>query len=183
VAWLLLTASVLWGIVLSTKAFPRRRRPAWLLDLHRSLGGLTMGFVALHVSALIADNYVDFGIADVAIPLASRWKPAAVTLGVVAGWALVGVELTSLAMKRLSRKSWHAIHLVSYIVFWLATFHGAFAGTDRSRPLYQWTAILSIVVVAWAMTYRLTHRKPPRPARPSVKRPVRDPGSINPGAG
>ena len=40
VAWLMLTASVIWGIVLSTKAFPEHRRPAWLLDLHRWLGGL-----------------------------------------------------------------------------------------------------------------------------------------------
>ena len=39
VAWLMLTASVIWGIVLSTKAFPEQRRPAWLLDLHRWLGG------------------------------------------------------------------------------------------------------------------------------------------------
>ena len=29
VAWLMLTASVLWGVVLSTKAFPNQRRPAW----------------------------------------------------------------------------------------------------------------------------------------------------------
>jgi hypothetical protein len=40
-------------------------------------------------------------------------------------------------MNRLSHRGWHAIHLVSYIVFWLATFHRAFAGTNRSRPLYQ----------------------------------------------
>ena len=39
VAWLMLTASVIWGIVLATKAFPEHRRPAWLLDLHRWLGG------------------------------------------------------------------------------------------------------------------------------------------------
>ena len=35
VAWLMLTLSVIWGILLSTKAFPEQRRPVWLLSLHR----------------------------------------------------------------------------------------------------------------------------------------------------
>jgi sulfoxide reductase heme-binding subunit YedZ len=165
VAWLLLTASVLWGIVLSTKAFPEHRRPAWLLDLHRWLGGLTVGFVAIHLVALVADSYATFTLADLAIPYASDWKPGAVALGVIAAWTLIVVEATSLAMKRLPRKVWHAIHLTSYVTFWLTTLHAAFAGTDRSHVLYQATAATSIAVVAWAVVYRLTHQKPARPAR------------------
>ncbi len=75
VAWLMLTASVIWGIVLSTKAFPEQRRPAWLLDLHRWLGGLTVSFVAIHLAALVADSYVSFGLVDLLVPFASAWKP------------------------------------------------------------------------------------------------------------
>ena len=71
VAWLLLTASVIWGVILSTHAFPERRRPAWLLDLHRWLGGLTVSFVAIHLLALVADSYTHFDLADLAIPFAS----------------------------------------------------------------------------------------------------------------
>ena len=166
VAWLMLTASVLWGIVLSTKAFPEHRRPAWLLDLHRWLGGLTVGFVAIHLLALVADSYTTFTLADLAIPYASDWKPGAVALGVIAAWTLIIVEATSLAMKRLPRKVWRGIHLGSYVTFWLATGHAAFAGTDRSQVLYQATAVVSITVVAWALIYRLTHQKPARLARP-----------------
>jgi methionine sulfoxide reductase heme-binding subunit len=162
VAWLLLTASVLWGIVLATKAFPEHRRPAWLLDLHRWLGGLTVAFVAVHLLALVADSYTTFTLADLAIPYSSDWKPGAVALGVVAAWSLVAVEATSLAMKRLPRRVWHGIHLVSYLTFWLTTLHAAFAGTDRSRGLYQVTAVISIAAVGWAVVYRLTHRKPVR---------------------
>lgn len=162
VAWLLLTASVLWGIVLSTKAFPEHRRPAWLLDLHRWLGGLTVGFVAIHLLALVADSYTTFTLADLAIPYSSDWKPGAVALGVVAAWSLVAVEATSLAMRRLPRRVWHGIHLVSYATFWLTTLHAAFAGTDRSQVLYQGTAVFAIAAVVWAVLYRLTHQKPAR---------------------
>ena len=167
VAWLLLTASVLWGIVLSTKAFPEHRRPAWLLDLHRWLGGLTVSFVAIHVLALIADNYTTFTLRDVTIPFASSWKPGAVALGVVAAWSLVAVELTSLAMRRLPRRVWHGIHLLSYLTFWLTSLHAALAGTDRSQVLYQATAAVSIALVAWSVVYRLTHKKPARRGAPN----------------
>ena len=179
VAWLLLTAAVLWGIVLSTKAFPEHRRPAWLLDLHRWLGGLTLSFVGIHVLALIADNYTTFTLADVTIPFASDWKPRAVALGVVAAWSLVAVEVTSLAMKRLPRRVWHGIHFLSYLTFLLTSLHAAFAGTDRSQILYQATAAISIAMVGWATIYRLTHQKPVRRGTASQIPPPRHPASTS----
>jgi DMSO/TMAO reductase YedYZ heme-binding membrane subunit len=168
VAWLMLTASVIWGIVLSTKAFPEHRRPAWLLDLHRWLGGLTVSFVAIHLATLVADSYIQFDLADLTIPFASDWKPLAVALGVIATWLLIAVEVTSLAMKRLPRRVWRAIHFSSYAVFLLASFHAALAGTDRAQWLYQVTAVASIVAVVWATVYRLTHRRRPRTTARSV---------------
>lgn len=159
VAWLMLTASVIWGIVLSTKAFPQHRRPAWLLDLHRWLGGLAVSFTAIHLGALVADSYVHFGLADIAVPFASQWKPGAVALGVVAMWLLLAVEATSLAMKRFPRRTWRWIHLASYAVFLLTSLHAAFAGSDRALLLYQGTAVASILAVTWATVYRLTHRR------------------------
>ena len=167
VAWLLLTASVMWGIFLSTKLLQRLRRPAWLLDLHRWLGGLTVAFVALHIAALVADSYVTFDLTDVLVPLASSWRRGAVALGVVAMWGLLAVELTSLAMRRLPRATWKAVHLLSYLVFWAVSLHAALAGTDTTNPLYVWTAVGSIVAVVFALTYRLLTRRGPR-ARPTM---------------
>jgi methionine sulfoxide reductase heme-binding subunit len=166
VAWLFLTASVIWGVILSTKAFPERRRPAWLLDLHRWLGGLTVSFVAIHLVALVADNYTHFDLGDLTIPFASDWKPGAVALGVVAAWLLAAVELTSLAIRRLPRHVWRSIHVMSYAVFWLTSLHAALAGTDRRLGLYQVTAAASILAVAWALLYRLTTRRVNNRRRP-----------------
>ncbi len=159
IAWLMLTASVIWGVILSTKAFPEQRRPAWLLDLHRWLGGLTVSFVLIHLASLVADSYTSFGLADLLVPYASTWKPGAVALGVVAMWLLVAVELTSLAMKHLPKKVWRAVHLSSYAVFWLTSLHAAYAGSDRTTLLYRSTAIASILAVAWALMYRISNRR------------------------
>ena len=168
VAWLMLTASVIWGIVLSTNAFPEHRRPAWLLDLHRWLGGLAVSFTMIHLGALVADSWVHFGLADLIVPFASQWRPGAVALGVVAMWLLLAVEATSLAMKRLPRRVWRWIHLSSYVVFLIVSLHAAFAGTDRTHWLYQGTAVSSIAAIAWATVYRLTHRRAPRRAATSA---------------
>jgi len=162
VAWLMLTAAVIWGVLLSTKAFPDHRRPAWLLDLHRWLGGLTLAFLAIHLGALVADNYLQFDLADLTIPFASEWEPGAVALGVVALWFLVAIELTSLAKRRLPKRVWRGIHLTSYAVFWLTSIHAALAGTDRTLWLYQVTAVASIAAVAWSLMYRLSNRRQSR---------------------
>jgi len=170
VAWLMLTGSVVWGVVLSTKAFPNQRRPAWLRDLHSWLGGLTVAFLAVHVLALWADSYVSFGPTEIFVPFTSDWRPVAVSLGVFALWLLIAVEATSLAVRRLPRRAWRAVHLSSYLAFWLTSMHAAFSGTDRSSLIYQVTAVVAIVAVAWAAMYRVTNRR----RTPGVRRdPVR----------
>lgn len=177
VAWLMLTASVLWGVALSTRAFPRSRRPAWLRDLHRWLGALTIALVVLHVAALVGDSYVHFGVADVVVPMASSWRPAAVALGIVSAWLLATVQVTSLVMGRLPRGVWHAIHLASYVTFWLTALHGALAGSDRSNLLYQVTGGVAIVAVAAASTYRALDRdrRRPSPSRQPTAKPSTSP--------
>ncbi len=159
IAWLTLTATVIWGILVSTRAFPNRRRPAWLLAMHRWLAGLMLVFLAVHLAALVADDYVSFGLADVTVPYATDWKPAAVALGIVAMWLLVAVQLTSVAMRHLPRRFWRAVHLFSYVSFWLTSMHGAFAGTDTTSWLYRGGAVASIMAVAWAVMYRVADRR------------------------
>lgn len=169
VAWLMLTASVLWGIVLSTKAFPKHRRPAWLLDLHRWLGALAVALIVLHVGSILADTYTNFALADVLVPFRSTWRPTAVAFGIVAAWLLVAIELSSQVMRSLPRRVWHGIHLASYAVFVLGSIHGVLSGSDRSQPLSQATAALAIITVIAATGYRLRRRsRSRRRSRPTT---------------
>jgi sulfoxide reductase heme-binding subunit YedZ len=165
VAWLMLTASVLWGIVLATDLFPRWRRRAWLTDLHRWLAGLTVFFLAGHLATLLADSHAKFRVLDVLVPYASTWRPTAIAAGVVAFWLLLAVEGTALAMKRLPGKWWRDIHIVSYWVFWLTTIHAAFAGTDTSRTLYAVTSLAAVAMVVFATSYRILTRDLPKRSR------------------
>ena len=70
VAWAIVTASIVWGLVLSTRIIRRKGIPAWLLDLHKFLGTLSVVFVAVHLLALWADNFLYFGPANCSY----RWR-------------------------------------------------------------------------------------------------------------
>jgi DMSO/TMAO reductase YedYZ heme-binding membrane subunit len=140
------------------------RRPSWLLATHRWLGALALWFLAIHLGALVADSYAHFDVADLLVPFAAGWKPIPVAAGVVALWTLVAVEATSLAIRKANRRLWHAVHLTSYLAFWLASLHGTFAGTDASNPLYVGTSVATVVTVVAALCYRVVRRRGARPA-------------------
>ena len=106
-----------------------------------------------------------FGLVDLLVPLASDWKPLPVAAGVLAVWALVVVQVSSLARRWLSKRAWRAIHLTSYGAYWLASLHGTFAGTDAANPLYVATSVVTLAAVVFAASYRVL-TAPQRSRRP-----------------
>jgi sulfoxide reductase heme-binding subunit YedZ len=162
-AWLLLSASVIWGLLLSTRLLDRRPSPRWLLDLHRFLGGLAVTFVGVHIAGLVADNYLHFGTADVLLPFASHWRTGAVALGVVGLWLLLAIEITSLLMRHVPRRYWHRVHLASYGLFGLTTLHAVLAGNDTNNPFFRSAMYGTIVGVVFLTVVRVM--QPHKPAR------------------
>ena len=142
VAWALVLATIVWGLLLATKVLGRRPTPAWLLSLHRYLGALAVVFVGVHVGALLLDTYTDFGITDVLVPFTGSWHPAAVAWGIVGMYLLGAIEITSLLRRRMSKRSWHAVHLLSYFLFATTTVHMLTAGTDVKEVVVSTAAVL-----------------------------------------
>ena len=145
VGGLLLVGSLVWGVLLATRVLKPVDRPAWLLGLHRWMSALACIMIAIHMAALVADNYVYFGWRELFVPWGSEWKNTAVALGVIAMWLLVLVQGTSLLMRWMPKRVWHAIHVTSYAAVWLGFVHGALAGTDVTNPVYQYIVMLLIL--------------------------------------
>lgn len=146
VGWALLAAATLWGLALSTKILGKRPRPNWILDLHRMLGALALVFTGVHVSAILADQYVHFGLVDVLVPFASKWRPGAVAWGVVGLYLLLSIEVTSLLRSRIPKSLWRRVHYASFPLFVSATVHGLTAGTDTTRRVAVLVALVVGVV-------------------------------------
>jgi DMSO/TMAO reductase YedYZ heme-binding membrane subunit len=166
VSWCLLATSVLWGLAISTRTTPDRVRPNWMLDVHRFLGGLAVVFVGVHVTGLLLDDYVHFGLTELFVPLASSWHPVAVTWGIVGLYLLLAVEITSLARRRLPRRVWRRVHALSFPTFALATVHALTAGTDRGNVVWQvalWATVAAVTFLTVVRLFDLT-APPPQPA-------------------
>jgi predicted ferric reductase len=155
VAWVVVAAAVVWGLLASTKLIRKRGVPAWILDLHRYLGTLTIVFVIVHVGAIWLDSFVKFTPTQLTVPFASSWRPHAVAWGIFATYLLLAIQITSWAMRRLPRKLWHRVHVLSLPMLALATVHGFLAGTDRSNRALQWSAFVVLLGVVFLLVVRM----------------------------
>ena len=124
--------------------------------------------------------------------MASHWRPGAVAWGTVGLYPLLAVELTSLAMRRLPRRVWHGIHLLSFVALALVTLHAFMAGADASSPVVISLAIASgtVIVTLTVLRVRSAVRTPSagRIANPADSSPPTGPrrpatGPLRPAAG
>jgi predicted ferric reductase len=155
VAWATVTASILWGLALSSRLVRKRGVPAWLLDLHRYLGTLSLVFVLIHLGGLWADNFIYFGPSELFVPMKSPWKTGAVAWGIVAFYFLAAIQISSWLMRYMKRRIWHAIHLSSIGLWITATVHTFLAGQDRHNTLLQWFVVASTILVVQLTVFRL----------------------------
>jgi DMSO/TMAO reductase YedYZ heme-binding membrane subunit len=174
VAWALLSASVLWGLFLSTKTLSKSTPPAWLLALHRHLGGLGVVFVVVHAGALLFDDYAPFTVEQILVPMASDWKPGAVAWGVVAFYLLVAIEVTSLLGRRFPKRWWRRVHVLSFPLFVVATVHLLVAGTERHNQALLATVLIVTTLVAFLVVVRLLAQYAPRPTTARVPAAARN---------
>ena len=155
VALVLLVASVVWGVLLATRALKPHDRPAWLLDLHRWLGGTALVMTGLHLLGLYLDGYIDYGLAELFVPGASEYRPLAVAIGVLSFYVLVAVQATSYLRRWLSKRMWHGVHLLSYALVWGAALHAGMAGTDTVNRAYRVLALVLTMVAVAATIVRI----------------------------
>ncbi len=170
VAWVLMTLSVVWGILLSTRIMRRIDNPSWLLAVHSYLGGTSIVMVLVHMTSLMLDGWLRMSPAEVLVPFVTDYRPLSVALGIVSFYLLVAVQLTSLVMKRLPRAFWKGVHYASYAVLLLIAWHAGFTGTDAADTWFKLVAIALIGIAAVALFLRIVARRTPRiaPRRPEA---------------
>jgi sulfoxide reductase heme-binding subunit YedZ len=145
VTLLLLTASMLLG-VLTGGRFASGRWPRFLtLGLHRNISLLAGVFLALHVGTTVIDTFVSIPLTAAFIPFVSPYKTFWLGLGAVALDLLVALVVTSLVRNRLGVRAWRWVHWAAYACWPVALAHGLGIGTDRSTI---WVFTLTVACVA-----------------------------------
>ena len=162
-AYVLLTASVLMGLVVKSRPF-RRLRQATVSDLHRFLAFLGLGMVALHGIALVLDSTVQIPLLGLAVPGLTPYRPVATAIGVLTAELMLLVYVSFALRKRIGPKNWRRLHWATYAVFSGATVHGLASGTDSGRPWAIALYLSAMGLVAAATAWRaLAPRSTPVP--------------------
>jgi sulfoxide reductase heme-binding subunit YedZ len=160
-AYVLITGSVLAGLVVKSRPFGRAVKVSDSVDVHRTLAVLGLGMLALHGVALTLDQTVHMPPAALALPGLSPYRPVSVSLGVVACELAALLVISFRLRRRIGMRAWRKLHWASYLVFLLATAHGLAAGTDSAQP---WARALYLGAVG-AVTFATAWRALARPTR------------------
>lgn len=163
-AWGLLTAVVVWGILLRTRLLNHLTTPVRLLDLHRWLGATALVFLAVHLGFLLIDPAVHFTIAQILVPGLAPWQPFAVALGTIAFWLLIPVSILGRLRQKLGKAGntvFKRAHLIAYAAWPIATAHYVLAGTDA---LSAWSLALLIAGAALIVLGLMARGFVPAPA-------------------
>lgn len=149
VALLLLTASVVLGVLGSVRFAPGPRWPRFTIDaLHRDVSLLVIVFLVLHVLVSVLDGFAPVSLLDAVVPFGGAYRPFWLGLGALSFDLLLALVLTSLMRRRLGYRSWRAIHWLAYASWPVAVFHGLGTGSDS---MSWWMLVLTGACVTAVM--------------------------------
>jgi methionine sulfoxide reductase heme-binding subunit len=162
VALVLLTISMMLGLLSSV----RFQRPAWprfvTLGLHRNVSLLALGFTVVHVLTTVLDSFVSIPLPDAFIPFISSYRPIWVGLGAIAFDLILALVITSLLRTRLGLRSWRLVHWSAYLCWPVAVLHGLGSGTDTPA---RWVLVLTaccvlavVVLTLWRLALAWAER-------------------------
>jgi predicted ferric reductase len=165
-AILLLTVSVIAGILVKTRAADQVVRRAWTHEAHQSLSFASLGLVALHVILILFNSHVPFDVASALVPFITTWKPLPTALGILGLYLMVALTVSTYARNIIGQKAWRMLHYASFLAWLAAILHGVSAGSDTGLPAVQWLYWVLAGSVVLATTYRILLPLPPKPAMP-----------------
>ena len=157
VTLLMLTASVLLGLLVAGR-FSSQRWPRFLTQgLHRNVSLLALVFLVLHVGTTVLDSYTSIPLSAAFVPFASSYKTGWLSLGAVALDLFVALAVTSLVRDRLGYRTWRRLHWLAYACWPVAVAHGLGIGTDRSVTWVFALTLGCVACVGAAATWRIVN--------------------------
>ena len=171
VTLILLTLTMILGLLTTSRAQARNWPGFAQQEIHRRISIIAVVFLAIHVLTSILDTYVHIGWFALVVPFASPYNRFWVGLGTVALDLMVAVFVSSLLRGRLKPGTWRGIHWLAYASWPLALAHTFGLGTD-SREL--WVIVLGLlcalsvgVALAWRL-HATAKRRAMLPTPPAI---------------
>ena len=156
VALILLTITVVLGIM-GTARFATPRWPRVITSgLHRNVALLVVAFVGIHIVTTVLDSYAGIGWISVVVPFSSAYRPLWLSFGTIAFDMLLALVVTSVLRARLGYRTWRIVHWLAYAAWPVALWHGLGTGTDSRLPWLLTLDAAAIAAAAGAVWWRLS---------------------------
>ena len=159
-ALLLLSVSVVLGILTSSRQ-SRRDWPRFLVQsLHRNVALMAGVFLVVHIVTSVIDPFAKLSFVDAFVPFIATYRPLWLGLGVVAFELLIAITATSVLRHRLGWRSWRFVHLFAYACWPVAVIHGLGTGTDTKSLWALLVVAACVLAVVGALVWRLAQAGP-----------------------
>lgn len=155
VSLVLLTATVVMGII-SSVGWTTERWPRFLSQsLHRNVSLLCLILIGIHVVTTVVDGFVPIGFLDAVLPFRSPYRPLWLGFGALALDLLLAVAITSGLRRRIGSHAWRAVHWLAYVCWPIALLHGLGSGSDSRLSLALFINVLCAASLVAAVGWRL----------------------------
>jgi sulfoxide reductase heme-binding subunit YedZ len=135
--------------------------------LHRNAALLCLVFLGVHVASAVIDPYVSLRWADVVLPFASGYHPAAIGLGALALDLMLAMTVTSMLRQMVGHRVWRAVHWSVYAAWPIAVTHSLALGPDVGHGGLLWITLGCLAATAAAVGWRAS-----APSDPALRQRV-----------
>lgn len=155
VAYLLLSACITLGLLMTGGVLDRWSARNRVYDLHRFLSLLALIVILVHALIVLPDAYFSFSLLELFLPFVSPYRPLFMALGVFSLY-LTGAIIGTFYVRRLiSYEVWRLIHYTTFGAYVLALGHAIGAGTDTDTAWLQYIYATTALIVFNLLVYRV----------------------------
>jgi predicted ferric reductase len=155
VTLILLTLTMVLGLVTTSRARARNWPGFAQQEIHRRISILAVVFLTIHVATSILDTYAHIGWLAIAVPFTSPYSRFWVGLGTIALDLMVAVFVSSLLRAHMRPGAWRSIHWLAYASWPIALAHTFGLGTDSREHWVIALGAACVLSVGLALVWRL----------------------------
>jgi hypothetical protein len=155
IALVLITASVVLGLLTSVR-FALPNWPRFVtVGLHRNISLLVLAFTGLHILTTVTDSYAHIQLIAAFVPFTTSYRPVWLGLGAAAFDLLLAVTITSLLRVHVGHRLWRFVHWLAYLCWPAAVLHSLGTGTDTPQRWVLAITACCVAAVVAAAAWRL----------------------------
>ena len=168
VTLVLLTCSVIWGLVAQDRLILNTRQRIVAQGIHRITAVGSITFLLLHIGIKLTLDHTTWIAAFIPFGLGFSSSGGLIGLGTLAGQLMIFVGITGALRNQFASPApiaarWRAMHMLAYPAWCAALLHGLFAGRP-AKTFFMVSYDLCVVAVAAALALRAA----PRPFKRKV---------------